>query len=125
MFNVSVLPPGTIIESVLSGFFDVAEVEAYADVAEAAIRRCARLPGGYRMLIDVSACQIQSQVVLGAFAEHIARVPRADRLAVVTGSSIMRMQIRRLLGRPYTSLFADRDEALAWLTDPTVTLSVA
>ena len=103
-----------LIESRLSGLLSVETVLAYAATVEPFIEEMARR-GPYRMLIDVSECVIQPQEVVAAFQEHVAGMPQARRLAVVTGNSTVRMQVRRIMGGPGMAMFGDRDEALAWL----------
>ena len=116
MFKLMVDPSYSLIESKLAGFLTVAEVQDYASEAEPLIDRCAAR-GGYRMLIDVSGCSIQAQEVVTAFQRHVARVPQAQRLAVITGSSIVRMQVRRIISRSGIEMFSDRAAAMTWLSD--------
>lgn len=106
---------GERIVATLAGFFSQSEVSAYASEAERLIRHGFARHRGYRMLIDVSDCAIQSQDVIEAFARHVAAVPRARRLAVVAGSAVARMQISRVLNRPGIELFDSLSDATAWL----------
>lgn len=116
MFTVTPHANG-LIEATLSGFLDVEEVRRYADIVAPAIRKMVARHGRYVMLLDVSDCAIQSQDVVAAFIQHAASVPRARRCAVVTGSSIIRMQVRRILQGPAMRMIADASIARAWLAE--------
>ena len=53
--------------------------------------------------------------MLGAFTAHIARCPPARRIAVVTGSSVIRMQVRRVFVSAIIQPFEERGAAIDWL----------
>lgn len=114
-YDLKTSPSGERIVATLAGFFSVDDVSAYADEAERLIRYGYARHRGYRMLIDVSGCAIQSQDVIAAFTHHVASVPRARRLAVVAGSAAARMQISRVLDRPEIALFDSLCDAASWL----------
>jgi len=122
-YSLKLCPPGDLILTTLSGFFTVAGAAAYAVEAEQLIKRTALQNGGYRLIIDVSGCSIQPQDVIAAFSAHVTAVPRARRLAVVTGSSIIRMQMRRIIGRSDIAMFESATDALIWCN--TIPLDVA
>lgn len=100
----------------LSGFFsedDVALFTKERTAAQAALR-CA--PNQHLTLCDVSGCRLQSAAVVEAFTRIIGD-PRAmsRRIAFVVGSSLARMQVRRMLVRDNAACFEDRASAEAWL----------
>ena len=74
----------------------------------------------YVMLIDTRDCSLQSQEVVGIFGDHIAGFPKATRIALVNGSSLARMQLRRLLPRDYARFFDEPDAARDWLLEAAV-----
>ncbi|MBV9749762.1 MAG: STAS/SEC14 domain-containing protein [Acetobacteraceae bacterium] len=115
MFTITSDPARGLIQATLAGFFDVEGFQRYAAEAEALIRRTIARRGAYSILLDVSECAIQSQEVVAAFQRHVASVPRAKRCAVVTGDSIIRMQVRRMMRGPTMRACADRVSALEWL----------
>lgn len=117
MFTITHQPTYNIVEAALSGFFDMDEFERYVAEVEPIIRRAARQPDSYLMLLDVSGCAIQSQVIMAAFQGHLANVPKARLCAVVTGSSIVRLQVRRVMGAPNLKMFESRENGLAWLIE--------
>jgi hypothetical protein len=76
-----------------------------------------KLRPNYAMVIDVSACNIQAQDMIKAMGEHMAAMPKARAIAIVTGSSLARMQVRRLFTQPYARIVSTQEEALAWVKD--------
>ena len=100
----------------LGGFFEAADVVALAGERAMAIgrMRCGR--NRHVTLCDVSACKIQAQDVTEVFAAMIADPAfQSRRLAIVTGSSLARMQVRRMLQRDGAAYFDDVASAEAWL----------
>ena len=71
----------------------------------------------YTMVIDVSECPIQSQDMILAMGKHMAEMPKARALAIVTGSSLARMQVRRLFTQPYARVTSTVAEGRAWVID--------
>lgn len=99
----------------LSGMLMPDEVAEY--VAELARQITANRLRHYAMVIDVTECPIQHQDTIGAFGRHMATMPKARALAIVTGSSLARMQVRRLFTQPYARVAATVAEARAWVLD--------
>ena len=114
MHRIIISSVHNVAEATLWGFFSVADVKAYDRELQYHFES-ARLKEGYRMLIDVAGCVIQPQEIIAAFQEHVLSCPKADRIAVVTGSSIIQMQIRRVLTRSDLRIFAERSQAWDWL----------
>jgi len=100
----------------LSGFFTVEEVAAFAAERDAALATLGMPPNRHVTLCDVSECKIQPQDIVETFRAMLID-PRvaAARLAIVTGSSLARMQVRRLVDRPNLAFFPSRGEAERWL----------
>ena len=115
MFTVRYLPLTNMVIAELAGFLSLPEVHKFAAEAEVGIRRAAAKEGGYMILLDVSACAIQSRDVVEAFQQHVVQLPKARRCAVVTGSSLIRMQIRRIINNPSIQMFDNDLSAKAWL----------
>ena len=114
MYKLIVDPSHNLLEGRLWGTIEVAEAEAFAsDLA----RRFGegKLRPGHLLLVDVTGCGIQSQATLTALHGRSQDLPKASRIAVVTGCSVVRMQARRVMTQPYARLFEDRAGALAWL----------
>ena len=115
MFNVAHAPAVNMIQSTMSGFLFLADVERYTAKVEPLILAAAAQNRSYLMLLDVSCCCIQSQEVVASFQEHVRRMPPARRIAVVTGDSSIRMQVKRIMEGPAMLMFDERSDALEWL----------
>lgn len=113
MYEVKVDKPRALIEVRLGGMMTVEEVGAY--IAELQRVFIANRLRTYVMVIDVSACPIQSQDMIAAMGTHMAKMPKARALAVITGSSLAKMQVRRLFTQPYTRVVTTRSDGLAWV----------
>jgi len=117
MYRITARPESNLIEIELGGLMTTDEVAAY--IAE--LRRAfaaGRFRAGYLILIDVDACTIQSQEMIAAMREHMGTMPKARRIAMVTGSSLARMQVRRLMTQSYARIFENGEAAREWLLSP-------
>lgn len=115
MYDIKVDPRVELIDVKLGGMMTVAEVDAYiCDLKAAFIRYRLR---SFAMIIDVTACPIQQQDMLRAMGEHMRSMPKSRAIAIVTGSSLARMQVRRLFTQPYARIVATSVEGYAWAID--------
>jgi hypothetical protein len=116
MYAIDTDPARNLILVRLGGMMSVDEVAEYMHQLR---RRFVEdsFRAGYRILVDVSECLIQSQDMIIAMGKHMATFPKASRIAMVSRSSLARMQIRRLMTQSYASVFETPDEALAWLVE--------
>ncbi|MBB4617676.1 STAS/SEC14 domain-containing protein [Sphingomonas abaci] len=74
---------------------------------------------GYRLRMDFSRVAVQPQEAVLAINSRFRGFPRASRIAIVTNSSIARLQVRRLMPQPYLAIFDTAETALAWLIQGT------
>ena len=74
----------------------------------------ARLPS-YAMIIDVSRCPVQAQDMIAAMGDHLTKMRNARALAIVTGTTLVRLQVRRIFNQPFTRFATSYDHALAWV----------
>lgn len=121
MYAIRVDRQHSLIEATLAGMMTLEEVASY--IAEIKRAYVVNRLHGYSMVIDVSGCPIQQQDIIQAMGAHMATMPKAKSLAIVTGSSLARMQIRRLFTQPYARIVATVGEGRAWViagTEPTV-----
>lgn len=96
--------------------FDEDSAAVYAtDVRHAFVRSGFR--AGYRLRMDMSESSVQPQRAIAIIHERLAGFPAAERIAIVATSNVTRLQIRRLMTQPYLRIFADADDALAWLLE--------
>jgi hypothetical protein len=113
MYTIKVDKRLELVEVNLSGMMSTEEVAAYiADLKRAFVSH--RLHS-YVMVIDVTNCPIQSQDMIQAMGQHMATMPKARALAIVTGSSLSRMQVRRLFTQPYARTTANVAEGRSWV----------
>lgn len=113
MFHIRVLRHHELIEVDLRGMLGIEEVADY--IAELKRQFVINNLHSYAMVIDVTDCPIQSQDMICAMGAHMATMPKARALAIVTGSSLARMQVRRLFTQPYARIVATVDEGRAWV----------
>lgn len=122
MYSIRIDKPNGLVSVALTGMMGLAEVAAYiADLKRQFIANGLR---EYAMVIDVSDMPIQAQDTIVAMGQHMATMPKARALAVVTGRSLARMQVRRLFTQPYCRITSSVSEGVAWVlrgTEPTAT----
>lgn len=101
----------------ISGFFSVAKVEAFSRDEQAAARSLALGSGAFDLLIETPEGTTQSPEVVAAF-QHIAdHSPlKARRIAIVSHSTLLRLQLRRI-ARGRTGIFGSTSDAEAWLDE--------
>jgi hypothetical protein len=125
-YTVTIDPRLGLLRITLGGFFELTDVEALETEKKAALVQLGRQRNGHLTLVDVSECKLQAQTVFGAFQSAIGD-PRymARRLAFVTGSSLVRMQVRRMTSRDNMAFFTTIADAEAWLFEPVAALRLA
>lgn len=115
MFKVITDKAKRLIEVELTGMMGNDEVASY--IAEIKRQFIANRLREYVMVIDVTDMPIQTQDMVRAMGEHMASMPKAQAIAIVTGKSLARMQIRRLFTQPYARVVANVPEGRAWVLD--------
>jgi sulfite reductase beta subunit-like hemoprotein len=115
-FAFDVDPRRDLVRITMSGFFQPADIVRYERARELAFARLRCAPNRHLTLCDVSAMKIQTQDVVNEFARLVAD-PRfvSRRMAFVTGSSLARLQTRRVAERDTIAYFSDLAAAEAWL----------
>jgi hypothetical protein len=113
MYQIDVDGPSSVINVKLGGMMSVEEVAGY--VAELYRICVSQRLTDYAMVIDVRDCPIQQQGVIKAMGEHMARMPKARAIAIVTGRSLAKMQVRRLFTQPYARIVDDVEQGRAWV----------
>ena len=69
----------------------------------------------YALIIDVSRCPVQGQDMVATMGEHLTKMKHARALAIVTGTTLVRLQVRRIFNQPFTRFASSYDDALAWV----------
>ena len=113
MYQIDVDGPSSVINVKLGGMMSVEEVAGY--IAELYRICVSQRLTDYAMVIDVRDCPIQQQGVIKAMGEHMARMPKARAIAIVTGRSLAKMQVRRLFTQPYARIVDDVEQGRAWV----------
>lgn len=116
MYTISTDPKHKVIRAQLSGFFSIQEVLEFGDSVQAAARSMGCRSGEHLLYVDTSKCALQAQDVVLAFQGLIQNAPlKSERIAIVTGSSLCRMQTRRILVRDKAVMFESPHDAEKWL----------
>jgi hypothetical protein len=122
MYRIDIDTQHDLVEVRLQGMMAVDEVRDY--IAELKRQFIAHRLRSYVLLLDLRDFPIQTQEMLRAMGEHMVSMPKARAIAAVTGSSLARMQVRRLFTQAYARIAATIDEGRAWVlhgTEPTLT----
>lgn len=115
MYDIKIDRPDELIEVQLSGLMTLEEVTSYINELKRLF--VVHKIRSYAMVIDVTDCPIQTQDMIQAMGQHMATMPKARALAIVTGSSLARMQVRRLFKQPYARIAANQAEGRAWVLE--------
>ena len=121
MYEVTTNLARSLVKAKLSGFFSVEEVQAFSRDEQAAARQVVNHSGYFNLLVEGSGGVTQAQDVIGAFNELAsASTLKAQRIAIVVESALLRLQLRRVLARDQIRLFETIAEAEDWLAELTV-----
>lgn len=114
MYKITADAGNNLLDVQLSGMLTTDEVVGYiAELKRLFVSNGLAAP--YKMIIDVTACPIQSQDVIKIMGQHMATMPKASAIGVVTGSSLAKMQIRRLFTQPYARITSTYSAARLWV----------
>lgn len=118
MYSVTVDRARTLVTVTASGFFTMPMLEAASRDLHVAIRSLGALAGSQVTLYDYRGLNVVQQPVLERFGRFFTdegmRVLWARRVAFVTDSALLTMQLQRIK-RAGMSVFADPASATAWL----------
>lgn len=111
-FVVSADRAHRLVRVQINGPMSFDDIENYQRAEVAAVHQLGDISEGYDLLVDLSEYPIQSQSVVDAFhAIIIGKRLRANRLAIIASSTLLRMQLRRMIGRDDITFFANASEA--------------
>lgn len=119
MYTISTEPDRILLRCYMKGFMTPEEVALFSADEQAAVARMGWGDGEFHLLIDTSTCTIQSQETVAAFEQIVLNSPRKARMiAVVRGTSLTRLQARRVLRvRDNAAVFDNAADAEAWLVE--------
>lgn len=107
-----------LVVTTVSGMNGPEEMEAYvAEVQHLRDRQRAK-DGRFLHLVDVRGGTVQSQISsekLSQLVQSDSGISANDKTAVVLNSAMLKMQVARLTSHMPYAVFADFDEAVAWL----------
>ena len=118
MYTITTEPSRKLVRITVSGLLSAADVEQLYREEHKAIHDMDCPVGEHVVLVDLRDCPIQFQEVVGAFKNNINGEGQARKLAMVTGGSAARMQVRRILQRGGGNQFETIAEAEEWLLAP-------
>ena len=73
--------------------------------------------GAVRLLLDITGAALFTQEVIDALTDVSVRIGRPDdRIATLVRSSLMKLQMKRVLPEEMAGVFVSRQAALMWLT---------
>lgn len=121
MLRIIVYKPTELVEVRLSGSISPDQVME----GIAAFKRELALSGlrRYGLVLDVTDSPIQSQEMVRVMGEQMVVMPKAQALAIVTVSSLAKMQIRRLFTQPYARIVPTIEDGRAWVLHGTEPLA--
>jgi hypothetical protein len=115
MFTITTEPRRKLVRIKVCGMLKVCDVADFLQQEHAAIRAMGCPVGHHFVLADLTDCPLQLQEIIAAFQKSMTSPQRAKRVAVAVGSSLSRMQARRLLQREEVAMFDTVAEAEKWL----------
>lgn len=101
----------------LAGHVDAEDVQCFARDYQAALRDTGWVSGGFDLVIDATAANVQPQEAAIAFETLIRHAPtKARRIAIILSSQLAALQAKRLFAeRDGAAIFFDRIGADRWL----------
>jgi hypothetical protein len=118
VFTIAAHPRRKLLRVALQGFFTVEQVAWFARSAQEAVAGMGCRSGDWVHICDISDMKVQSQEVAEAFTRFINHPERRSRkLAIVTGQSPVRMQIKRVLACSDAGVFKTVMEAERWISE--------
>lgn len=126
MFNFAFDQHTGILRVEVVGGWTMPEVERYAREAGPQFTAARKKAGHLRLLIDLMATEVLSQAIIEPLAKAGMQYSRADdRVALVVNSTLMKMQMKRMMGDLPNPIFLVREEAAAWLVSDDSASAVA
>ena len=116
MFNFAFDPSAGVLQVRVNGSWTIAEVERYAREAGVQFGAARKEVGLLRLLIDLTGAHVLSQELMDPLAKAGMQYSRADdRVALAVGSTLLKLQMRRMLGDAPVPIFLSTKDAMDWL----------
>ncbi len=98
------------------GLWSPNDVEAHFRALDKALRAMRARAGAARVLVDLSDALVQTAEAVAVMNQWTGRIYRArDQVALICGTTLLAMQIRREDKIYQRVLFQKKPEAIAWL----------
>ena len=115
-YSIKIDADKKIVTAKLAGFFSPQEVAEFARDEQAAARSLGCRSGEFGLLICTHGGQAQAQDVIGAFQGLMHDLPlKAGRIAFVSESALLNLQLRRMIPADRARVFGDVEEATKWV----------
>ncbi|MBO9574809.1 MAG: STAS/SEC14 domain-containing protein [Sphingobium sp.] len=116
MFNFAFEPDNGILTVKVVGNWTLPEVDRYAREAGPQFSDARKRTGHLRLLIDLLDTVVLSQAIIEPLGKAGMQYSKPDdRVALVVNSTLMKMQMRRMIGNAPTPIFLSLTEATDWL----------
>ena len=116
-YRIETRDDSPLLRIVMRDFWTMTTFDAYMRDCGTAIERLIARHGRFDTLGDCNDFPIQGPDVAAAF-EHLGQMTDKtpqNRIAIVTGKALGRMQADRLVGNPHSKTFRTEASALEWL----------
>ncbi len=111
-----VLPDSNVFLVTCEGMWSPDQARAHFDRMEGDVKRMRLRNQPVHVLVDLSAAVVQTQLTSHAMREGIERMhARADRVAIVGGSPLHGLQVKRDVAATTTGFFERVEDAMAWI----------
>ena len=115
MYKISTDSSRNLVILTLIGMLTAQELTAMYAEETAAVQAMGCNLGEHIVLADLTEYSIQTQDISAAIQRLVAQKGTAKRVAMVTGSSLAKMQARRIAISQVAQVFTNRATALEWL----------
>jgi hypothetical protein len=116
MFNFTYDQTVGLLKVRVDGSWTIDEVQRYGREAGVQFAAARKENGLLRLLIDLSGAHILSQELMDPLAKAGMQYARADdRVALAVASTLLKLQMRRMLGDAPVPIFLSTKEAIDWL----------
>jgi hypothetical protein len=108
-----------VLQASAGGFWSAEDADRFREELRARAVDAKQRSGRLRLLVDGTGSQVQKPEVtnrLATLAADLIQSPR-DRIAVVVGSSLIKMQAERILQSDGAQAFLSSAQARAWLLE--------
>lgn len=116
LYEIELDMDGRMIRIVTRGLWTTDEVDRYFALIQYLVSLSRNRFGRARVMVDGREAGVQSAEVASRFlsGNRIFSQP-GDKLALIAGSSLQKMQVRRMLVSPQTEAFVSPAAAITWL----------